>query len=110
MADALSTSAVRRIYDAAAKRYDLQHALITLRSDQRGRRMVVELGVAEGDQVLVRRSLGGPGAHDRMAGDVGAGVGRLDCAFAEVAHRRQAGAEVAREGVGRGVACTYRSG
>ena len=52
MGDALSSGEVRRIYDAAAPRYDLQHALITLHSDQRGRRRVVELGVHERDHVL----------------------------------------------------------
>ena len=52
MTDALSKSTVRHLYDAAAHRYDLQHALITMHSDQRGRRMVVELGVQEPDHVL----------------------------------------------------------
>lgn len=49
---ALDASLVRSLYDRKAKRYDGQHALVTLRSDERGRRMVVEHGVREGDRVL----------------------------------------------------------
>lgn len=40
------------VYDRAASHYDLQHALLTFRSDQRGRQLVVKQGVREGDQVL----------------------------------------------------------
>lgn len=49
---ALAPSLVRSLYDRKSKRYDLQHALATLRSDERGRRMVVEPGVRPGDRVL----------------------------------------------------------
>ena len=52
MGEALSLKDLRRVYDAAAQRYDLQHALLTLHSDQRGRRMVVESGVQTRDHVL----------------------------------------------------------
>jgi len=65
MGTGLSTDAVRRIYDAAANRYELQHALITLNSDDRGRRMVVERGVHQGDRVL--DAGGGTGLTGRLA-------------------------------------------
>ena len=43
---------LKSIYEHIAKRYDLQHALITARSDQRGRRLLVNHSVKEGDAVL----------------------------------------------------------
>jgi ubiquinone/menaquinone biosynthesis C-methylase UbiE len=49
---ALSTERLKRVYGRIAKRYDRQHALITGRSDQRGRRIVVEAAVRDGDTVL----------------------------------------------------------
>jgi len=49
---ALDPRRVRRIYDRAAGRYDLQHAALTLRSDERGRRLLVERTVRPGDTVL----------------------------------------------------------
>jgi len=49
---ALKTEELRRIYRHIAKRYDLQHALITFKADQRGRRLLVENSVRQGDQVL----------------------------------------------------------
>ena len=49
---ALGTERLRRIYDRVAKRYDLQHALTTAWADQRGRRLLVEAAVAQGDRVL----------------------------------------------------------
>jgi len=49
---ALSLTKLRGIYDNIAKRYDLQHGLITAKADQRGRRMLVERAVREGDTVL----------------------------------------------------------
>ena len=65
MANALSADELRHVYDDAAHRYDLQHSLITLHSDQRGRRMVVELAVHERDRVL--DAGGGTGLTGRLA-------------------------------------------
>ena len=49
---ALSLAKLRGIYDSIAKRYDIQHGLITATADQRGRRLLVERAVKEGDTVL----------------------------------------------------------
>jgi len=49
---ALSLEKLRDIYDTIAKRYDIQHALITAHADQRGRRLLVKNAVKEGDIVL----------------------------------------------------------
>jgi len=43
---------LKSIYGRLARRYDFQHALITARSDQRGRRLLVDKAVHEGDVVL----------------------------------------------------------
>jgi len=52
MRAALSLDELKGIYGRLARRYDLQHALITARTDQRGRRLVVERAIREGDRVL----------------------------------------------------------
>jgi len=52
MRGALSIEALKSIYTRLAKRYDIQHALLTARSDQRGRRLLVEHAVQEGDEIL----------------------------------------------------------
>lgn len=52
MRDALSVGELKGIYADIAKRYDVQHALITARADQRGRRLLVEKSVRLGDNVL----------------------------------------------------------
>lgn len=52
MRDALSTTILREIYAHIAKRYDRQHALITFRTDQKGRTILVENAVDSGDSVL----------------------------------------------------------
>ncbi len=52
MREALQTTYLKSVYDRAARRYDAQHAFFTLSADQRGRRLVVELAVREGDRVL----------------------------------------------------------
>jgi len=49
---ALGLDTLKDVYGSLARRYDLQHALITARSDQRGRRLLVEHAVREGDAVL----------------------------------------------------------
>jgi demethylmenaquinone methyltransferase / 2-methoxy-6-polyprenyl-1,4-benzoquinol methylase len=52
MRAALSLDKLHGIYDRIAARYDIQHALITARADQRGRRLLVETAVKVGDTVL----------------------------------------------------------
>lgn len=52
MREALSVEELKRVYRHIAPRYDLQHAIITARADQRGRRLLVENAVGEGDEAL----------------------------------------------------------
>ena len=94
MREALSLSKVRGVYDRAARRYDWQHGLATLKSDQRGRRMVVEWGVSPGDHVL--DAGGGTGLTGMLAAQaVGPGghVTVLDLSesmLAEAQHKAEA--------------------
>lgn len=52
MRKALSVDELKEVYARIAKRYDFQHALITARADQRGRRLLVDKSVREHDKVL----------------------------------------------------------
>ncbi len=52
MRQGLQLDTLRGIYGRIARRYDAQHSLITLGADQRGRKLVVERTVSEGDKVL----------------------------------------------------------
>lgn len=52
MRSALSAEELKSIYGHIAKRYDFQHALVTAKADQRGRRLLVKHAVREGDEVL----------------------------------------------------------
>ena len=52
MRAALGLERLKQVYGRLAGRYDLQHALLTARSDQRGRRILVENAVGKGDSVL----------------------------------------------------------
>ncbi|MGH8372844.1 MAG: class I SAM-dependent methyltransferase [Gammaproteobacteria bacterium] len=52
MRNAVDSKQLQRVYDRAASHYDFQHALLTFRSDERGRHLVAEHGVHKGDQVL----------------------------------------------------------
>ncbi|RRJ85177.1 methyltransferase domain-containing protein [Aestuariirhabdus litorea] len=52
MRPALDSQRLRRLYNRIARRYDCQHALLTARSDQRGRELLVKLALAPGDRVL----------------------------------------------------------
>lgn len=52
MRKALRIEKLKDIYGHIAKRYDLQHAVFTAMADQRGRRILVENSVNEGDEVL----------------------------------------------------------
>jgi demethylmenaquinone methyltransferase / 2-methoxy-6-polyprenyl-1,4-benzoquinol methylase len=49
---ALSPERLRAVYDRAAGHYDWEHGLLTLRADQRGRRLLVRHAVREGDRIL----------------------------------------------------------
>jgi len=52
MRNALRLERLKHVYAAAAGHYDFEHALLTARSDQRGRRLIVEHAVEAGDRVL----------------------------------------------------------
>ena len=52
MRQALNPDKLKDVYRHIAKRYDLQHGLITFKSDQKGRRILVENAVTEDDEVL----------------------------------------------------------
>ena len=52
MRKALSTEKLKTIYGHIAKRYDFQHAFVTASADQRGRKILVENSVTEGNEVL----------------------------------------------------------
>jgi ubiquinone/menaquinone biosynthesis C-methylase UbiE len=49
---ALDPTLVKSLYNKKAKAYDAQHGFVTLKSDDRGREMVVKYGVRGGDRVL----------------------------------------------------------
>ncbi len=52
MRTALGIEELKRVYGNIAIRYDAQHSIITIKSDQRGRKLLVENAVAEKDNVL----------------------------------------------------------
>lgn len=52
MRRALGSEELKRIYARIAKQYDFQHSLLTARSDQRGRRLLVDYAIREGDEIL----------------------------------------------------------
>lgn len=52
MRQALKTDRLQSVYRAVAKRYDVQHRLVTGGADQRGRRLLVDAAVSDGDAVL----------------------------------------------------------
>lgn len=52
MRKALSTEKLKGIYGYIATRYDFQHALVTFGADHKGRRILLENSVKEGDAVL----------------------------------------------------------
>jgi ubiquinone/menaquinone biosynthesis C-methylase UbiE len=67
MRAALEAGELKKVYAKKAKSYDKQHALFTLRSDERGRCLVVEHGVREGDTVL--DAGGGTGSTSLLAAE-----------------------------------------
>ena len=52
MRSALDLERLKGVYAHLARRYDVQHALLTARSDQRGRSLLVTSTVKPGDRVL----------------------------------------------------------
>lgn len=52
MRGALSIEQLKDVYTHLAERYDWQHAILTARSDQRGRELLVDRAVREGDEIL----------------------------------------------------------
>jgi len=52
MRKAIEINQLITVYDQVANRYDVQHGLLTGRSDQRGRRLLVEHAVNPGEVVL----------------------------------------------------------
>lgn len=52
MRKALDKDKLKSVYDRVARHYDFQHAVFTARSDQRGRKLVVERAVGLGNAVL----------------------------------------------------------
>jgi ubiquinone/menaquinone biosynthesis C-methylase UbiE len=52
MRKALPQKKVTEIYDRSARRYDWLHSLITARADKKGRRILVDKIIREGDYVL----------------------------------------------------------
>jgi len=97
MRAALKTTELKRIYGRIAQRYDLQHGLITAKSDQRGRRMVVDCAVHPGDAVLDAGA--GTGSSGIMAARKAGAAGSVtffDLCDEMIAVARE---KVAREGV-----------
>lgn len=91
MRQAIPPERLEAIYDSLAERYDLQHGLLTAWSDQRGRRVLAERTVREGDRVLDAGAGTGSTAllAARRVGPEG-GVTLLDISegMLAVAHRR----------------------
>ena len=75
MRTALDPEVLRAVYDRAARGYDRWHALATARSDQRGRRLLVEFSVAEGNRVL--DAGGGTGLTTMLAAEAVGSTGSV---------------------------------
>lgn len=52
MVTPLSKEKLQNVYNNVASRYDWQHSLLTLNSDQKGRNLVIENTISPGDHVL----------------------------------------------------------
>ncbi len=77
MRRALEKSRLQEVYDRTAGRYDRQHAFFTFSSDARGRRMVVERAVDEGDKVLDAGA--GTGSTSLLAARLAGHHGKVVC-------------------------------
>ncbi len=113
MREALKTDRLQSVYRAVARRYDLQHGLVTGGADQRGRRLLVDAAVGDGDAVLDCGA--GTGSTALLAARRAGPNGRitlfdLSDDMLDVARRRVADAQVAdrcRFGVGDMVALPF---
>lgn len=97
MRRALGLEQLKGVYARLARRYDVQHALLTARSDGRGRTLLVESAVRPGDRVLDCGA--GTGATGILAAKKNGSDGRvvlfdLSDAMLDVARRK-----VAEEGL-----------
>lgn len=52
MRNALSSQTLHSVYAHLARRYDIQHALLTFKTDQKGRKLIVDKCVQEGKRIL----------------------------------------------------------
>lgn len=52
MIKTLDTDKLKTVYDKTSGYYDRYHSLATFNTDEKGRQLVVEHGVKEGDRVL----------------------------------------------------------
>ena len=52
MREALKIDELKDVYARIARRYDVQHGILTARADERGRRLLVDKAVHAGDRVL----------------------------------------------------------
>ena len=94
---ALGIDQLKNIYAHLAKRYDFQHELLTARSDQRGRRLLVDQAIREGDIILDCGA--GTGTTGILAGKKAGSRGRItmfDLSDAMLAVARE---KVAHEGL-----------
>jgi ubiquinone/menaquinone biosynthesis C-methylase UbiE len=97
MRTALKATELKNIYSRIAHRYDWQHGFITAKSDQRGRRMVVEQTVRPGDAVLdAGAGTGSTGILAARKAGAGGSVTFFDLCDAMIAVARE---KVAREGL-----------
>jgi ubiquinone/menaquinone biosynthesis C-methylase UbiE len=92
---ALDPDVLRRLYDRLAKRYDVQHALITVGADGRGRRALVRAAIRAGDRIL--DAGGGTGSTALLAIQRAGSEGRVivldqSSGMLAAAHRRARGA------------------
>ena len=52
MRNALSIEKLKSVYGSIANHYDFQHALITAKTDQKGRKLLVENAIRQGEEIL----------------------------------------------------------
>ena len=97
MRAALKPTELKQIYSRIAQRYDWQHGLITAKSDQRGRRMVVDQTVRPGDAVRdAGTGTGSTGILAARKAGPGGSVTCFDLCDEMIAMARE---KVAREGL-----------
>jgi len=90
MRHALERGLLQRVYDRLAKRYDLQHAIITAGADGRGRRAIVAATVRPGGRIL--DAGGGTGSTSLLAARAAGDAGRvcvLDWSWGMLAEARR---------------------